>query len=72
MAPPASAPLPPDLRARLQTIVDERGEAGALAALPDLSRNTLARALGQLPIRRGTVELIRKALDGVTVNEATS
>ena len=55
------APLPEPERTQLRKIVDERGEARALVVL-ELNRQTLARALGGLGLRRGSHALIRDRL----------
>ena len=53
------------LRRRLKQFVDERGERLALEAL-GIPKQTLARALSGLNVRRGTIALVTMALDNAT------
>ena len=56
-----SSPLPDQYRERLESLVREIGEAGTIRRL-GIARNTLVRSLARLPLRRGTVLMIREAL----------
>ena len=56
-----NASLDPTERARLARIVALHGEGATVTRLA-IPRNTLARALGGLGLRRGTVLAIRAAL----------
>ena len=53
--------LPPEERQVLQQLVDNVGEVRALAIV-NVSREALARALAGLPVRRGTLSLVRSGL----------
>lgn len=61
------APAPPEVVAAVAAIVRERGERGAFQ-LFGFSRLTLARVLGGLGVRAGTVALIRERLAAVKVS----
>lgn len=58
---PSSYTVPVEERGRLQKLVDDVGEAKALALL-NVSREALARALAGLGVRRGTLALISAGL----------
>lgn len=56
------APLGADERERLRALVRYHGETRAAERL-GVSRHALARALGELPVHRGTAALIRAGLE---------
>lgn len=58
------APAPPEVIAAVAAIVRERGERGAFQ-LFEFSRLTLARVLGGLGVRAGTLALVRERLAAV-------
>lgn len=62
----AGSPLPSELRAQLAAFVERHGEVETTARL-GIGRLTLARALGGLGLRRGTIVLVRVALQDLEV-----
>jgi hypothetical protein len=58
---PSTAPAPAEDRQRITTLIREHTEAGA-ARLLGINKVTLARVLSGLPIRPGTLELVRARL----------
>jgi hypothetical protein len=59
---PNGVPLPDDLRAKLIFLVREVGENAARARV-GLSTNTFARALAGLTVYKGTIAIVREALE---------
>lgn len=57
-----ASPLPPELRARAEAVMVREGPAGAAAKL-NISVGALTRGLAGAPVRRGTVALLRLALE---------
>lgn len=57
-----TAPLPEPDRARLEALVASEGEAATIRKLA-VPKNTVTRALARLPIRPGSVLIIRAALE---------
>lgn len=55
-------PLTPSERDRVAALVRAQGERGALEQL-GISRQTLARCLGGLPVYPGTIALVVQRLD---------
>lgn len=66
---PKGAPLPESERAALLRFVRARGEGQTAAAL-GLNRQTLARAMGGLPIYPGSVALVRQGLARLEADDA--
>lgn len=46
---------------QLRALIETKGERGLIEAI-EVPRNTLARVLGRLPVRRGTVAQVRAGL----------
>ena len=57
-------PLDANERRKLDALIDQLGEYGALQLLR-VNRHALARVLSNLPVRRGTVALFRTALASI-------
>jgi hypothetical protein len=55
-------PLDAETRAKLAELVKIMPEREARGVVGDIASETLARALGGLPIQRGSAELIRTGL----------
>ena len=53
---------------RVAELVRKRGQGGAVEALA-ISRESLARVLARLPVRRGTVALVRQGLATLALGE---
>ena len=62
---PGASPLPADLEIRLGRIRSKVGTAKDTAEALGCSASTYARASAGLPVRPGTVALIRAALDKI-------
>ena len=60
----SSSSAPPDIIDAVAALVRERGEPGAVQLLA-ISRLTLARVLGGLGVRAGTLALVRERLAAV-------
>jgi len=66
-SPPVITPLTDTERAALMAEVRRAGETSASRRL-GLSRNLMARALARLPLRAGSILLIRNALASVATD----
>jgi hypothetical protein len=65
-----ASPLPEAYRAVLQHAVHVLGENGTLETVVDLTRGTLARALGGLPLYPGSTAVIERGLPALRVRLA--
>ena len=59
-------PAPQEIRDALSALIEQRGETEIVRRC-GIGRHTLARVVGGLPVRQGTVELLRVRLGAAEI-----